>query len=63
MICYDEADEIFLQEGNHVSINALNEHVKKLNIKPQRVLFSATFTEEIIEQINKFFDVLYPFRV
>ena len=63
LIAYDEADEIFLQEGNHKCITKLNEHFKKIKVKPQCVLFSATFTDQVVECISKFFDTVQAFRI
>lgn len=63
MIAYDEADEIFLQEYNHKIINNINEAFKKKGIKPQVVLFSATFTDPIIESITKFVNPVQAFRI
>jgi len=64
MIVYDEADEIFLQVHNHKSITKLNDHFKnKLHMSPQNVLFSATFTDEVVTSINTFFDSCQAFRI
>ena len=50
MIIYDEADEIFLQKVNHISINILN----NLKMQPQKILFSATFPDEVLTSIKTF---------
>lgn len=56
LVIYDEADEIFMQEGNHSSIAKLKDHLeKKLSLNYQTVLFSATFNEAVQQQIMKFF--------
>ena len=55
MIIYDEADEIFLQNVKHKSINILNNHMTKLKMQPQNILFSATFPDEVLTSIKTFF--------
>ena len=55
MIIYDEADEIFLQNVKHNSINILNNHMTKLKMQPQNILFSATFPKEVLTSIKTFF--------
>ena len=55
MVVYDEADEIYLQEANHLSIKTLNKHVAEdLKIEVQTVLFSATYPEHVVESIKGF---------
>jgi hypothetical protein len=34
LVVYDEADEIFIQAPNRISITALNAYFSKINIKP-----------------------------
>jgi superfamily II DNA/RNA helicase len=63
MIVYDEADEIFMQESNQQCITNINAYFQKINLKPQFVLFSATFTDKVIECINNFFDHIEAFTV
>ena len=63
LICYDEADEIFLQGHNHACITAINAAAKKLEKIPQSVLFSATFTDAVIKEINKFFERVNIFTI
>ena len=64
MIVYDEADEIYLQTNNQENIAKLNDHLKnKLNLTVQNVLFSATYPEEVISNINKFLPEYTPFRI
>lgn len=63
MIAYDEADEIFLQVPNHKTISKINSHLQKKNIKPQTILFSATFTDAVIENIDRFFEKVEAFRI
>jgi superfamily II DNA/RNA helicase len=48
MIVYDEADELFIQEANLVCFEAMSKHLKKLDVNPQHCLFSATFTDDVI---------------
>ena len=54
MICYDEADEIYLQEGNHLSIKAFYKYFEDLKIKPQTLMFSATYPTNVISNIQGF---------
>lgn len=54
MVVYDEADEIYLQDGNHKSIAALNKHFQDINVQPQNLLFSATFPENVVTNIRGF---------
>lgn len=49
MIVYDEADELLLQESNLVCFEALQKYLKKIEVKPQHCLFSATFSDQVIE--------------
>ena len=64
MIIYDEADEIFLQEKNHVGISKLLSHCReKLQINAQSVFFSATFDPMVIENIEKFYKKVQVFKV
>lgn len=53
MIVYDEADEIFMQPGNHAGIQKLYKYVaEKSFMKPQSVLFSATFDDNVMSVIT-----------
>lgn len=54
MVAFDEADEIFLQESNLKAVSKLNQHLKKVNVEPQRILFSATFTPEVEAKIGEY---------
>jgi superfamily II DNA/RNA helicase len=64
MVIYDEADEIFMQEGNHSSIAKLKTHLEqKLSLNYQTVLFSATFNDQVQQQIRKFFEQLSEFKL
>jgi len=63
LMAYDEADEIFLQESNQKSIKCINNAFEKVKVKPQFVLFSATFNESVIECINKFFEKMEAFTI
>ncbi len=50
MITFDEADEIFKQENNREIIHTLiDTEFKKKGLKPQFLMFSATFDQDIIE--------------
>ena len=64
LVVYDEADEIFLQEANHVSIMKMKNQIEeKLKINPQTVLFSATFDDAVMKCINTFFTSVQVFRI
>ena len=52
MIVYDEADEIYFQESNHLSINKFYQYFTEIGVKPQTVLFSATYNESVIQNIK-----------
>ena len=54
MVVYDEADEIYLQEGNHSSIKAYYKLFEELKIEPQTLMFSATYPENVINNIKGF---------
>ena len=54
LIAYDEADEIFLQEQNHVSIKNFYKHFGEIGAKPQTLMFSATYPENVINNILGF---------
>ena len=49
---YDEADEIYLQENNHLSINKFYQYFTEIGVSPQTVLFSATYPENVINNIK-----------
>lgn len=49
MVVYDEADELFMQESNLVCFESLQKHTKKANLTPQHCLFSATFSDDVIQ--------------
>lgn len=49
MIVYDEADELFIQQSNHETFLALKKHLAKVNASPQHCLYSATYTDQVVE--------------
>lgn len=53
MVVYDEADELFEQQSNHECFNQLKKSLTKINITPQHVLFSATFTDNMVETVKR----------
>ena len=63
LVIYDEADEIFQQEGNHDSIRQLLTYISNKSIVAQQVLFSATFDPLTMEKIGRFFTMLKIFTV
>ena len=63
LIVYDEADEIFLQENNHKFIAKLNSHLLEKGIQPQNLLYSATYDDVQIANINKFFVSYKKFQI
>ena len=52
MVVFDEADELLHQTANHETFKLLKQKLKAFNIDPQFVLFSATYTEDIIENAS-----------
>ena len=54
MIVYDEADEIYLQEGNHISNKAYYKLFEEICINTQTLMFSATYPENVINNIKGF---------
>jgi superfamily II DNA/RNA helicase len=54
MVVFDEADELLLQDTNLVSFDSLNKYLKTQNLQPQFVLFSATYTPDIIERAQAY---------
>ena len=64
LVVYDEADEIFVQPTNHSGIEKLYKHLsEKMNTKPQTVLFSATFDEDVMEVIDRLIGTCTVFKV
>jgi superfamily II DNA/RNA helicase len=49
MIVYDEADELFIQVNNQPAFEVLVRHLLKNKLTPQHCLFSATFTDDVIQ--------------
>lgn len=49
MMVYDEADELFIQTSNHECFMQLKRHLGKLNVTPQHCLYSATYTDAVVE--------------
>ena len=48
MVVYDEADELFIQKDNHECYLRLQEHLKKIDCKPQHCMYSATFNDDVM---------------
>lgn len=64
MIIFDEADEIIKQENNRQVISKLIEfELKKRGVKPQYLIFSATFEQDIIDQLSQIVGDFTSFRV
>jgi len=64
MVIFDEADEIFKQQANVEAIQQLIEqYFVAHKIKPQYLLFSATFEEDAMLSIRQFIDDFLGFRV
>lgn len=61
MVVYDEADELYLQHSNLPSFVALKNLLTSKGVNPQHLLFSATFTEEVQENIKKFINEYQAF--
>ena len=53
MIIYDEADELFIQHTNHEGFLAMKKHLAKLNVAPQHCLYSATYTDDVVQFTRK----------
>lgn len=53
-IVYDEADELFLQTSNHKVYTELKKHLEKLKVTPQHCMYSATFSDEVIQKVSHF---------
>ena len=54
MVVFDEADELLLQTNNHETFKLLKSKLKAFNIEPQFVLFSATYSPDIIENASRY---------
>jgi superfamily II DNA/RNA helicase len=54
MIVYDEADELFIQEEILKSFEVVFKNLRKINVTPQHVLFSATYNAVVIDRIKTF---------
>jgi len=63
MIIYDEADELFIQQGNQQACINLKEHLVQLKISPQIIMFSATFSNEVMNNIDKFINSYESFTL
>ena len=53
-VVYDEADELFVQQGNHECFSQLKRHLGNLNVTAQHTLYSATFTDATVDLIRRF---------
>lgn len=62
MIVYDEADELFIQNGNLSAFYALKKQLETLKVAPQHLLYSATFTEDVTSNIEKFIPELTLYK-
>ena len=49
MVVYDEADELFDQRSNHECFNQLKKSLSKINVAPQHCLYSATYTDTVVD--------------
>lgn len=54
LIVYDEADELFIQDEILKSFEVAFKHLKKINVVPQHLLFSATYNAIVMEKIKTF---------
>ena len=63
LIVYDEADELFNQKDNHECFVKLQEHLVKIEKKPQHCMYSATFNDEVIKFASKFVGSFTPFTI
>lgn len=54
IVVFDEADELLLQPNNHATFFMLRKKLKDLNANPQFVLFSATYSDDIIENAKAY---------
>jgi superfamily II DNA/RNA helicase len=64
MVIFDEADEVFKTENNHPALDILiNTYFNKWGIKPQYLLFSATFDELVMKSFAKYIYEVQPFTV
>ena len=53
MVVYDEADELYEQASNHECFNQLKKSLAKINVAPQHALFSATYTDKMIDIVKR----------
>ena len=53
-VIYDEADELFTQHTNHDCFKVLKKHLEKIKVSPQHCLYSATYTNTVIETAKTF---------
>ena len=63
MIVYDEADELFSQKDNHECFTDILEHLKKIGVKPQHCMYSATFNDDVLKQASRFVGSFVPFTI
>ena len=49
MVVYDEADELFEQASNHECFATLKKTLGKINVAPQHCLYSATYTDKVVD--------------
>ena len=54
LIVYDEADELFTQHTNHDCFKVMKKHFEKIGKSPQHSLYSATYTDAVINTAKTF---------
>lgn len=53
-IVYDEADELYIQDGNLPSFEALFKVLNDIKVAPQHLMFSATFNDDVISRLKSY---------
>jgi ATP-dependent RNA helicase RhlB len=63
MVVYDEADELLIQKDNQKFFEEFQKHLKKIEKNPQHCMYSATFTDDVINLASKYVGSFVPFTI
>jgi ATP-dependent RNA helicase RhlB len=63
MVVYDEADELLIQKDNQKFFEEFQKHLKKIDKNPQHCMYSATFTDDVINLASKYVGSFVPFTI
>lgn len=63
MVVYDEADELLIQKDNQKFFEEFQKYLKKIDKNPQHCMYSATFTDDVINLASKYVGSFVPFTI